>query len=149
MPTRRNTCAERWSGSRIAILRRKMPRRSITSRHPQSRRQSRRCVSLVLQGHLEPGLEGRRLLSLAQIAVSREDFAAALDFASRSIDSNALDVRAQNLRAAVLRHLGRNQEALQVLASASHAADRWMCEPWPRPTWPPGAKRLPSGWRPR
>ena len=61
--------------------------------------------------------------SLAQIAVSREDFAAALDFASRSIDSNALDLRAQNLRAAILRHLGRNQEALDVLASASHAAD--------------------------
>jgi len=61
--------------------------------------------------------------SLAQIATSRGDMAAALDFVNRSIDSGALNIRAQNLKAAVLRHLGRNQEALQVLAAASHAAD--------------------------
>ena len=61
--------------------------------------------------------------SLAQISTSRADMAAALDFVNRSIDSNALNIRAQNLKAAVLRHLGRNQEALQVLASASHAVD--------------------------
>ena len=61
--------------------------------------------------------------SLAQIATSRGEMAAALDFVNRSIDSNALDSRAQNLKAAVLRHLGRNQEALQVLASASQAVD--------------------------
>jgi len=61
--------------------------------------------------------------SLAQIATLRGDMAAALDFVNRSIDSNALNIRAQNLKAAVLRHLGRNQEGLQVLASASHALD--------------------------
>jgi tetratricopeptide (TPR) repeat protein len=61
--------------------------------------------------------------SLAQIATSRGDLDAALDFVNRSIDSNALNIRAQNLKAAVLRHLGRKQEALQVLASASHAVD--------------------------
>jgi len=61
--------------------------------------------------------------SLAQIATSRGEMTAALDFVNRSIDSNALNIRAQNLKAAVLRHLGRNQEALQVLASASHAVD--------------------------
>ena len=61
--------------------------------------------------------------SLAQIAAGRGDMAAALDFVNRSIDSNALNLRAQNLKAAVLRHLDRNQEALEVLASASHAAD--------------------------
>ena len=61
--------------------------------------------------------------SLAQIATSRGEMAAALDFVNRSIASNALNVRAQNLKAAVLRHLGRNQEALEVLATASHAAD--------------------------
>jgi tetratricopeptide (TPR) repeat protein len=61
--------------------------------------------------------------SLAQIATSRGDMAAALDFVNRSIDSNAVNIRAQNLKAAVLRHLGRNQEALQVLAIASHALD--------------------------
>ena len=61
--------------------------------------------------------------SLAQIATSRGDMAAALEFVNRSIDSNAGNIRAQNLKAAVLRHLGRNQEALQVLASASHELD--------------------------
>jgi tetratricopeptide (TPR) repeat protein len=61
--------------------------------------------------------------SLAQIATSRGEMTAALDFVNRSIDSNALNIRAQNLKAAVLRHLGRNQEALRVLASASHAVD--------------------------
>ena len=61
--------------------------------------------------------------SLAQIATARGDMPAALDFVNRSIDSNALNLRAQNLKAAVLRHLGRNREALAVLASASHAAD--------------------------
>jgi len=61
--------------------------------------------------------------SLAQIATSRGDLDDALDFVNRSIDSNALNIRAQNLKAAVLRHLGRKEEALQVLASASHAVD--------------------------
>jgi tetratricopeptide (TPR) repeat protein len=61
--------------------------------------------------------------ALAQIATSRGDMAAALDFVNRSIDSNALNIRAQNLKSAVLRHLGRNKEALQVLVSASHALD--------------------------
>ena len=61
--------------------------------------------------------------SLAQIATSRGDMSAALDFVNRSIDANASNLRAQNLKAAVLRHLGRNQEALEVLASASHALD--------------------------
>jgi tetratricopeptide (TPR) repeat protein len=60
--------------------------------------------------------------SLAQIDVSRSDMASALDFVNRSIDSNTQNIRAQNLRAAVLRHLGRNQEAVQVLASA-HTID--------------------------
>ena len=61
--------------------------------------------------------------SLAQIAASRGDMTAALDFVNRSIDSNAQNIRAQNLKAAVLRHLGRSSEALQVLATASHAID--------------------------
>ena len=49
---------------------------------------------------------------LAEIATARGDMAAALDFVNRSIDSNALNIRAQNLKAAVLRHLGRTQEAI-------------------------------------
>jgi tetratricopeptide (TPR) repeat protein len=56
--------------------------------------------------------------SLAQIALSRGDKMDALDFVNRSIDSNARNMRAQTLKSAVLRHLGRNQEALQVLSSA-------------------------------
>jgi tetratricopeptide (TPR) repeat protein len=56
--------------------------------------------------------------SLAQIALSRGDKTDALDFVNLSIDSNARNMRAQTLKSAVLRHLGRNQEALQVLSSA-------------------------------
>lgn len=61
--------------------------------------------------------------ALAQIAASRGDFTEALNLVSLSTEGNALNLRAQNLKAALLRHLGRIQEALQVLASASHAAD--------------------------
>ena len=86
--------------------------------------------------------------SLAQIATSRGDMAAALDFVNRSIDSNALNLRAQNLKAAVLRHLGRNQEALAVLANASHTADpldvRAMAETWLASKDKDAAKRLAS-----
>ena len=71
--------------------------------------------------------------SLAEIAASRGDMGAALAFVDRSIDANALNIRAQNLKAAVLRHLGRPEDALQVLAAA-HRADpldvRSMAEKW-------------------
>ena len=33
---------------------------------------------------------------------------AALDLVDRAIDSNALNIRAQNLKAAILRHTGRS-----------------------------------------
>lgn len=72
--------------------------------------------------------------ALAEIAAGRGDMTTALDLVSRSIDSNALNIRAQNLKAAVLRHLDRSSEALEVLASASHRADpldvRSMAETW-------------------
>jgi tetratricopeptide (TPR) repeat protein len=72
--------------------------------------------------------------SLAEIAAARGDMAAALDFVDRSIDSDALNIRTQNLKAAVLRHLDRPKEALEVVASASHRADpldvRSMAEIW-------------------
>ncbi len=61
--------------------------------------------------------------SLAQILAARGDFPAALEFVNRSVDSDTLNIRAQNLKAALLRHLGRKQEAMQVLASASQLAD--------------------------
>jgi len=72
--------------------------------------------------------------SLAEIAAGRGDMTAALDLIDRSIDSNALNIRAQNLKTAVLRHLGRPKEALQALSSAAHKADpldvRSMAERW-------------------
>jgi tetratricopeptide (TPR) repeat protein len=71
---------------------------------------------------------------VAEIAATRGDYAAALDFLDRSIDHNALNIRALNLKAAMLRHLGRSEEALQVLATAHHEADpldvRSMAESW-------------------
>ena len=86
--------------------------------------------------------------SLAQIATARGDMTAALDFVHRAIDSNALNLRAQSLKAAVLRHLGRSQEALRVLASASHAADpldvRAMAETYLASHSKEAAKRLAS-----
>ena len=71
---------------------------------------------------------------LAEIAAGRGDFLAALDFSERSIGANASNIRSLNLQAAVLRHLGRGKEALQVLASAAHRTDpldvRSMAERW-------------------
>jgi tetratricopeptide (TPR) repeat protein len=72
--------------------------------------------------------------SLAEIASARGDFAAALDFADRSLDANALNVRAYGLKAAVLRHLGRGEEASAVLTFAAGKTDpldaRLMAERW-------------------
>ena len=85
--------------------------------------------------------------SLSEIAASRGDMAAALDFVDRSIDSNALSIRAQNLKAAVLRHLGRPKEAIEVLAAA-HRADpldvRSMAENWLASKSPEAARTLTS-----
>ncbi len=71
---------------------------------------------------------------LAEIASARGDLASALDLVDRSIDANALNIRAQNLRAALLRKTGRTREALDVLASATHRVDpldvRSMAERW-------------------
>jgi tetratricopeptide (TPR) repeat protein len=70
---------------------------------------------------------------VAEIAALRGDLAAALDYIGRSIDANALNIRAQNLKAALLRHLGRPQEAAKALAAA-HELDpldvRSMAERW-------------------
>lgn len=85
--------------------------------------------------------------SLAEIAASRGDMTAALSFVERSLDSNALNIRAQNLKAAVLRHLGRPEEALQVLAAA-HRTDplnvRSMAEQWLASKSPEAAQMLAS-----
>jgi tetratricopeptide (TPR) repeat protein len=85
--------------------------------------------------------------SLAEIAAARGDMPAALDFVNRSIDSNALSTRAQNLKAAVLRHLDRTTEAMQAL-TAAHRADpldvRSMAERWLASRTPAAAKVLAS-----
>jgi tetratricopeptide (TPR) repeat protein len=72
--------------------------------------------------------------SLAEIATMRGDFDEALNFLNRSLEANALNIRALNLKAAVLRHTGHPKQALQLLASSSHKADpldvRSMAEYW-------------------
>ncbi|MEK7407848.1 MAG: DUF5107 domain-containing protein, partial [Acidobacteriota bacterium] len=72
--------------------------------------------------------------SLAEIACLRGDMAAALGLADRALEANALNVRALNLKAAVLRQLGRGNEALELLASAFRKTDpldaRAMAERW-------------------
>src|ERR1035437_3365262 len=86
--------------------------------------------------------------SLAEIATARGDMTAALDLVDRSIASNALNIRAQNLKAAVLRHTGRSKEALQVVATAAHKLDpldvRSMAESWLASKDPAAAKTLTS-----
>ncbi len=71
---------------------------------------------------------------VAEIASSRGEFDTSLDLVDRSIDNNDLNIRALNLKASVLRHLGRTEEALQVLAIAHRKADpldvRSMSESW-------------------
>jgi tetratricopeptide (TPR) repeat protein len=86
--------------------------------------------------------------ALAEIAAARGDMTAALDFVDRSIDSNALNIRAQNLKAAVLRRTGSSREALQLLATAAHRIDpldvRSMAERWLASKDPAAAKTLTS-----
>ena len=86
--------------------------------------------------------------SLAEIAAARGDMPAALDFVERSIDANGLNVRALNLKAAVLRHLGRSKEALDVLALAHRKSDpldvRSMAERWLAAKTPEHARTLAS-----
>ena len=72
--------------------------------------------------------------SLAEIATMRGDFPAALNFVSRSLDANALNVRAYGLKAAILRHMDRNEEAVRLLSFAKDKTDpldvRLMAEQW-------------------
>lgn len=56
-------------------------------------------------------------LALAEDACRRGDLARALEFAGRSIAANALDARAMNLKATILRKLGLNAEAEALAAS--------------------------------
>jgi len=73
--------------------------------------------------------------SLAEIAGARGDDEAALEFVNRSLDANALDVRAYGLKATLLRHLNRAEEARETIATGLRktdpldvrlAAERWL-----------------------
>jgi len=72
--------------------------------------------------------------SLAEIASARGDFVAALNYANSSLDANALNVCAYGLKIAALRHLGRANEARDLLAFAARKTDpldvRLMVEQW-------------------
>jgi tetratricopeptide (TPR) repeat protein len=72
--------------------------------------------------------------SLAEIACGRNQMAEALQYVDRSLEANAQNIRAINLKAAILRHLGRNKEALALLNSTAHRTDpldvRAMAERW-------------------
>ena len=72
--------------------------------------------------------------ALAKIATGRGNMQGALDLTERAISANSLNIQAQNLKAALLRHSGRAKEALQLLDSASHTCDpldvRAMAERW-------------------
>jgi tetratricopeptide (TPR) repeat protein len=59
---------------------------------------------------------------LAEIASQRGDYAEALDHVDRSLATNTLDLKALDLKAALLRKMGRPEEALN-LASATAAGD--------------------------
>jgi len=103
-------------------------------------------VSLKAQGRLDEAFsafykatwsqewKAPAYFSIAEIASIRGDFPAALNYINRSLDANALNVRAYGLKAAVLRHLNLTAEALQVLAYANEKTDpldvRFMAEKW-------------------
>ena len=61
--------------------------------------------------------------SVAQIATMRGDFASALNFVDRSLDANALNVRAYILKSAILRHLNRTDEAAKLVSFAKSKCD--------------------------
>jgi tetratricopeptide (TPR) repeat protein len=81
------------------------------------------AYKLLYQAAWSQPWKGPTYFGLSEIATARGDFAAALDLVDRSLSANAANIQAQNLKAAVLRHMGRTDEALRVLASAAHDID--------------------------
>lgn len=71
---------------------------------------------------------------LAEIATARGELEAALGFVERSLEGNALDLRALNLRTALLRRAGRAGEARAQLAETEQRTDpldvRLLAERW-------------------
>jgi len=72
--------------------------------------------------------------SLAEIESLKGDYTTALDFVNRSLDANALNVRAYGLKAALLRHLNRTDEAIKLIGFAKGKCDpldtQLMSELW-------------------
>lgn len=72
--------------------------------------------------------------SLAEIDCMNNDFDMALENVDNSLAANALNIRALTLKAAVLRHKGKNREALNILKTALDKSDpldvRIMAEYW-------------------
>jgi tetratricopeptide (TPR) repeat protein len=72
--------------------------------------------------------------ALAEIASLHGDFTGALAHLDRALDANGSNLRAWNLKAAVLRHLGRKDDALAALTGAHRVdsldaqsmAERWL-----------------------
>ena len=77
---------------------------------------------------------GPAYFALAELATRRHDLATALELVDRSIAANASSTRALNLKAAILRHLERPQDALKCLEIIAATADpldvRCMAERW-------------------
>jgi len=72
--------------------------------------------------------------SLAEIASLKGDFSSALNYINRSLDANALNIRAFGLKAAILRHLNFPEEAASILTFALQKTDvldvRLLAEQW-------------------
>jgi tetratricopeptide (TPR) repeat protein len=71
--------------------------------------------------------------SLAEIACLRGDLKMALELVDRSIEVNTQNTRALNLKAAILRHMGRNDEALAQAAAVAKIDPldvRMLVEKW-------------------
>ena len=73
--------------------------------------------------------------ALAELASLRGDLSGALNCVDRSLEANLLNLRALNLKAALLRHAGKSDQALAVLDAAARttdpldtrlAAERWL-----------------------
>ncbi len=112
----------------------------VTNREPQAfhgvvfGRRTQAAEDAFAKATWSEAWRGPAYFSLAEIATEREDFDAALDDLDRSLDANALNIRALTLKAAVLRHTGRTNEALAVLNLAAQKTDpldvRLMAERW-------------------
>ena len=72
--------------------------------------------------------------SLAEVASLQGKYSTALDHVNRALDANAYNVRAYVLKAALLRHFNRNDEAQKLVAFAKEKCDpldaQLMAEQW-------------------